>query len=150
VAGLFTCCYFLLKAEQQLRPYTYLNFLRHALIFIIIGVIGVAVAPAIGNGWLDRTHRVFGTLTFVVQLLLACWLVVKNHRDSINWLIITIQCTGGIVAFVYLAPAHGYSLQGQLLFQLAFSALLLRTVIYGPIGILNSPTLKTEVEFDRD
>lgn len=124
--GLFIADYFLLLAERAIRGQKRLAVLRVGLLIIIPSVAGIALAPATGNGWLDDAHRFFGTITFLTELGLGLWLASMNGRDAAGWLLLGLQAAGGLIALIYLSPARGFSIQGQVLFLAAFAVLLLR------------------------
>lgn len=122
--GMFATAYFLLQAEKEIRSDGRLAFLYSCLILISVGVIGIAIAPAVGNGLLDKLHRVFGSLTFITQLVLSARLIMRFKIGIFGWAAYVLQFIGGIIALIYLQPAQGFSIQGQLLFQLAFGIIL--------------------------
>lgn len=128
IAGIFTSAYFLWRAQRQLDMAANGGILARAFQIIIPAMVGIAIAPAVGNGWLDIMHRIFGTLVFVTELVLAFWMAFLVKKTSINCLLFIVQLAGGLVAFYYLAPARGFSIEGQLLFQAAFTALLFRNL----------------------
>ncbi len=126
--GLIASAYFLLKAASFLPKTGYLNAVRYCFLAIALLMAGIVAVPAIGNGLIDLTHRIFGALIFLIELGLACLLVWRARKIRLHWLLLALQISGGLIALVYLSPAQGFELQGQLLFQAAFSVLLLRSL----------------------
>lgn len=136
MVGMFISVYWLAQARRQMRDVRVLKPLYLGLGIIIPSMVGVAIAPAIGSGWIDALHRLFGTFAFVAELILGGWQAVKVKADIYDWLFWGLQWIGGIIALIYLNPVHGWSIEGQLLFQLAFSAILIRrrsSTIYGHV-----------------
>ncbi len=127
--GVFATAYFLLGATKAIGANQQLRFLVWCLWLMIVGVIGIAIMPAIGDGLLDHLHRLFGILTFVTQLVLSAWLIVNFRNNVTSWLIYCLQILGGIIALIYLQPVKGFSIEGQLLFQLAFSVIMGRALL---------------------
>lgn len=128
-AGILTAAYFLLRSAEFLPSNARTRKLKIFFRSLPILMTGLVVVPAVGNGWYDFIHRLFGTALFLAQLGLAGWLVWRIKNDRLNWLLIILQVSGGLIALIYLNPVQGFELQGQLLFQLAFSVLLLRSLI---------------------
>lgn len=123
--GLLVAAYYIYSAAQQIRRSEAWRNLHHGLMIIAPGMVGIVIAPSIS--WVDAIHRIFGSVVFVTQLLLSFWLVGQVRKDLPNGLLIGLQLAGGIIALIYLSPAQGFSIQGQIIFQLAFSGILLRS-----------------------
>ena len=125
-AGLILAAYYLLKTAAPLKGMRQHKVLHLGLVAMAPLMVGIVVVPAIGNGWYDLIHRVFGSSLFVIQLILAVWLVWQARKSWLNWLALLVQVAGGVIALIYLHPAQGFSLQGQLIFQAGFTVVLLR------------------------
>lgn len=134
MAGFLASDYFMLEAAKLIKAARPLLPLYQGLMTIVFGMVGIIVAPAVGNGWLDILHRLFGSIIFMTQLILAGWMVMIVRRDWQNLSIYGLQWLGGIVALIYLQPPQGFSIQGQILFQAAFTAILFRTFILSSYG----------------
>jgi len=116
--------YFLIKtAELFTRPE--LKTVRYALTAMGLLIIGVIATPDSLNNFFDGLHRAFGIPLFVLQLLFSGWLVVRMRYDPRAILLWGVELAGGIWSFIWLAPLHGWSLESQAVFQLAFGSLLL-------------------------
>lgn len=122
--GMLLGSYFIMRASHYLASTA--KWLNLALRGIALLIVGIIVTPYTFDGWFDVAHRTFGISLFSLQLLLALWLVMFNKRSWMNYGLLALQIAGGLVSLVYLNPTHGYLIQGQLLFQMAFSAILLR------------------------
>lgn len=125
--GMLASAYFILKSlhfqpNEQVKS----RWFNYALRAIALCMVGIIITPYSFGGWFDLAHRTFGISLFSLQLLLALWLVMFNKRSWMNYGLLGLQIAGGLVSLVYLNPTHGYLIQGQLLFQMAFSAILLR------------------------
>ncbi len=125
-AGLLLSAYYLLKAASSLKELSRHKILRISLTAMAPLMAAIVVVPAVGNGWYDLIHRIFGSSLFVIQLGLAGWLVWQARKSLFNWLALALQLLGGIIALIYLHPAQGFELQGQLLFQAGFTVIMFR------------------------
>jgi hypothetical protein len=125
--GLLVSAYFILKSTHFLPAATTGHKrLGLALRTISLLIVGIVVTPYSLGNWFDGVHRVFGITLFSVQLLLAIQITVFIKRDWPNWALLNLQLAGGLLSLIYLSPPQGFLIQGQLLFQLAFSIILLR------------------------
>lgn len=103
-------------------------WLRRMANWIAALLAGVVVTPYIVGGAVDLAHTLFGAALFILQLALALRLIRWTGNDPANLLLLAAQLTGGVIAAIYVIPKHGFLIQGQLLFQLAWGVLLIRTV----------------------
>jgi hypothetical protein len=107
------------------------GYLRAAADAIALLTVGIVLTPFSLNGVVDWTHTLLGAALFLLQLVLAAWLVHWSRGGLVSVLLWLVQLAGGLVAAVYVLPSHGLLIQGQLLFQLGFGALALRTAALG-------------------
>lgn len=96
-------------------------------------VYGVILTPYPVSPVLSWLHRGFGSALFVLQLALAGRLVVWT-RDSLAAAFLLIQLIGGILATGYVLRDEGYLVEAQLLFQLGFGVVVVRTVSLCLVG----------------
>lgn len=89
-------------------------------------LVGILVTPYTIGVLVDWTHRGLGSALFVLQLVLGAQLV-RWTRDPLAAAYWSVELLGGILSAVYVLRVHGYLLETQLLFQLGFGALVLRT-----------------------
>lgn len=128
--GFFISAYYLWRARMALHSHAAYSVIYRGLGIIAPGMVLIVIAPAVGDVLLDLVHRVVGSIIFITELILGFWLVRRIRNDFWSWSLLGLQFLGGIIAFIYLAPPDGYSFEGQLLFQLAFSGLILHTLVY--------------------
>jgi hypothetical protein len=71
---------------------------------------------------LNWTHMIVGSVLFVLQILVAGWLWWARARTRAVFALLAVQVVGGIVCFTSLVDLDAAMLQGQLVFQVAFTA----------------------------
>jgi hypothetical protein len=103
------------------------RFRRMADLFAWL-TLGVVLTPYTVSALFDVAHTTLATALFVAQLILGLQLVRGAPGDRTNLALLLTQLAGGIVAAIYVLPVHGFLIQGQLVFQAAFGALLIRTI----------------------
>lgn len=135
-AGLLISAYLVLKSLNYLSEAKKLIPLRWSMKSVAWLMAGIVVTPYSIDNWFDWIHTTIGTTLFSIQLLLVIWLILTIKNDWINWLLLVVQVTGGLISLFYLAPPQGFLLQGQVLFQAAFSVILLRSL--SVISVSNS------------
>lgn len=91
-------------------------------------VYGVIVTPYTVSPVVSWLHRGLGSALFVLQLALASRLVIWT-RDRPAAVFLLIQFIGGILAAAYVLRDEGYLVEAQLLFQLGFGVVVVRTVL---------------------
>lgn len=99
---------------------------------------GIVATPYSAGPVFDWIHTSLGSVLFALELLVSGYLAFGHYRDKLNVSLWLIELAGGIISALYLAPSHGYLLQGQLLFQLAFGLLIARILAATPAA-LTSP-----------
>ncbi len=100
------------------------RIVRTALQIYIPLVILLAFTPYTAGAWVDYVHTGSGSALFSLQLLLSIYLVQRLRYIWWAVLLIVIECTAGILSAIYLAPTHGFLLQTEIIFQIAFGILL--------------------------
>jgi len=71
---------------------------------------------------LNWTHMTVGSVLFALQILVAAWLWWARARTPAVFALLATQVAGGIVCFTSLLDLDAAMLQGQLVFQVAFTA----------------------------
>lgn len=106
-----------------------LKLVRTALFIMAACSLVIVATPYSFDGILDHLHVAAGSFLFSVQLLLSIWLLPRVHFA--NWAIAltTIELLSGIACALYLYAKHGFLIQFQVLFQLAFGVLLIRSLM---------------------
>ena len=102
--------------------------LRRTGDWFLLLVLGVVLTPYSVGGLVDWSHRGFGSSMFALQLVLALRLISWAPRDPLSLVLLLIQLAGGVLSLTFLVLHTGYLIQAELLFQLGFGALLIRTV----------------------
>lgn len=121
--GLLGAAYFCWQAgsrmeQPQLRP------VQISLLFFSLLIAGIVVTPYSVDRWFDYMHTALGSALFSLQLVLSGWLIWQLKYSWWSVLLGLTELAGGILSAIYLKPTHGFLLQAQILFQLAFGALL--------------------------
>jgi hypothetical protein len=86
----------------------------------------VVFTPYSANLVFDWVHTVAGTVLFALQLVLGRRLLGWSGGDGWTTGLLVAQFVSGVFCAVYVLPKHGFLLQGQVAFQAAFGALLVR------------------------
>ncbi len=79
------------------------------------------------NSTYKTIHEYSGILIFIIQIIISLIILFKIYRDRFNIFLFIIQILGGLISAYYLLPSQGFLIQGQLLFQLAFGILIIRS-----------------------
>ena len=87
---------------------------------------GVVLTPYSLNIVFDWAHTLIGTALFSVQLLLTVRMVSWSGGDGWMRCLLLVQFGSGVVAGAFVLTEGGYLLQAQLVFQLAFTMLMVR------------------------
>lgn len=129
--GLLSSGYLIIKAGNAL-PRTDKTFktLSEALYILAILIIGVCLTPYSLNEAINWLHIGASSLVFTAELALALWLVARQKHDITNIGLLIIQSSGALIALFSLIDTVELMFTAQLITQLAFGMLLIRT-IYG-------------------
>lgn len=103
----------------QLRPLRY-GLLAFGLLIIVIALTDYSLSAAF-----DLSHTIAGIILFIVQLAVSFWLLAKLEWATWPLLFMILEVIAGIVSLIYVLPSHGFLIQAQVIFQLAFAGLLL-------------------------
>lgn len=122
--ALLGAAYFCLQASGELAD-SHFQLLRNWLKIMAILLAGLVVTPYAAGTWVDYLHTTFGTILFAGQLLFSIWLIWQLHNKVWAIVLTVIEFFAGVASAIYLKPTHGLLLQTQVIFQLAFGALLL-------------------------
>lgn len=109
--------------EPKLRPVR-LGLLVFALLTILI-----VITPYSVSNFLDYLHTAAGSALFSLQLLLSFWFCAKLRYNFWPIFLTFVELAAGIACAFYLKPTHGFLIQGQTLFQLAFGILLIYSLL---------------------
>jgi hypothetical protein len=88
----------------------------------------VVLTPYSANLVFDWVHTLSGSALFVLQLVLGLRLLGWSGGDAWTAGLLVAQFACGVFCAIFVLPKHGFLLQGQVAFQLAFGALLVRTM----------------------
>jgi hypothetical protein len=124
LAGFFT-----LRAADTLPPARWpLGLVAQVLRVSGLLLAGILFTPYSIGPIFDSIHRLFGTVLFLSQLGLAGWLSLRGRLSVFNALLLLLQFTGGVLAYLSLNDWLPFEVLGQLLFQAAFGLLIIRLV----------------------
>jgi hypothetical protein len=99
--------------------------LKQSLIAIALLLTIITFTPYFISTLLDWIHTIAGIIMFIVQVVLSFWLVARLHWSVEAVTLLVLESVTGILSAMYVVPIHGFLLQAQISFQLAFAALLL-------------------------
>jgi hypothetical protein len=121
--GLLGAAYFTVRAVNEIPAEE--QILRFALRVYPLLVVGIVITPYAVGRWINDLHVACGSILFSLQLLLSLQLIRQQRYIWWSMLLTAAQLAGGIASAMYLAPARGLLLQAQVVFQIAFGALLI-------------------------
>lgn len=122
-AGLLGAAYFTVRAIDRLTPGE--KILRLAFKIYAPLIVGIVITPYAAGRWMDYLHTTCGSALFSLQLILSGYLMWCLRYTWWSVVLSLIELAAGILSAVYLNPSHGFLFQTQVLFQLAFGALLI-------------------------
>ncbi len=127
--GFFTCDYFAVRAARRLDRRGKQGVFRACLYVISVLMLGILFTPYTWNTFFNWAHMTLGALLFILQLVLSLWVALRVVPGALNWWMVVLQFLGGVGAAVSL-PDHAATVlfQGEVIFQLAFSILVIRSV----------------------
>lgn len=91
------------------------------LMALLPPLLGILLTPYSINPTFGDLHELFGTILFLLQLVLVGWLLVVAQRDWLAYLLMAGQIIGGVVALLSLNNSLMFEIQGQLVFQFGFT-----------------------------
>jgi hypothetical protein len=94
---------------------------------LLFGVVLTTGYP--GNPVIVNIHRAIGVTLFVTQVALASWLALFVCRDRLNLTLYVLLLLGGVLSLLGLLGILRYLIQGQVLFLLAFGAVLVYSLV---------------------
>lgn len=121
--GLLGAAHFAMRAIGQLNPPE--KILHTALKTYALLVAGIVITPYATGAWMNYLHTACGAALFSLQLLLSGWLAWRLRYVWWSVALSLMELAAGIASAIYLWPAHGFLFQTQVVFQLAFGALLI-------------------------
>lgn len=130
VVGLGSYGLFYLAASSSLPKSRPFLFTRYMFRLFALLTMGVMATPYVMGPYIDEVHITLGTVLFASQFLMGIRLVFFVYRDRLNLLLFCLQLASGLLAGVYFIEPHGLLLQSEVLFQLAFGMLLMRTLAH--------------------
>lgn len=116
----------------------YQRVLGRSLKLMALLVVGLLATP---DTILETWHMIFGSSLFVLQLLMSLLILKWLASNLINFGLFILELSCGIAAWYYLPLSQGLLLQTQVIFQLAFVVLLLRTLVITSRKEINSKPL---------
>ncbi len=122
--GLVGSAYFCWRGTCQLNQ-DLLKPARYVLVAIAALTVGIVLTPYTLNAFVSDLHEAIGSTLFVLQLLLSGWFIVRL-RYRLELIALTVlEFAAGVACLIWLNPKHGYLIEGQIVFQIAFGILLL-------------------------
>lgn len=113
------CCFI---AFKKIKPSsTSAKAIRILLLIMTISLVGLTITP---HTVISGLHKAFGSTLFASQLVLALFLLYKNGMNYIIFVLIITMFVSGIFSAAFLNSAGGFMIQAQIIYQLAFVAVL--------------------------
>lgn len=122
-SGLLTCRGLRAAAIATPSP----RFLRSAASALAALSFGIALTPYSLSGLFDWLHTIFGAVLFILQLAIAVQLFRWTDGDLVAAYLLAAQCAGAVIAAIFVLPKEGFLIHGEVAFQIAFGALMIRT-----------------------
>ena len=101
------------------------NWVTRGLKLMSICLVGIVLTPYSFGVIFDRTHTSLGALLFIVQLVVSGRIAFQLDGRVANIVLWLVELGAGIVSALYVFPSHGYLIESQIVFQVAFAAILL-------------------------
>lgn len=121
--GLLGAAFYTWRAMGQLPQQE--KVLRAMLKVYVPLIIGLVLTPYATGNWVDYVHTVCASALFSLQLVLSAWLAKRMGLPWWSLLLILVEVGSGLLSAIYLSPTHGFLFQAQVVFQMAFGALLI-------------------------
>ena len=102
--------------------------LARLLAVVLVLEVGVLGTPFFLTGYLHLVHNAIATTMFAVEFLIATWLTFRGKFDNLTGLLWFTQSAASILAGVTFIDLAWDMYLGQALTQLAFAALLIRSL----------------------
>jgi hypothetical protein len=112
----------MLRAAAPLATVPGLRPARAALVACATLLPLMLATPYTLNTFMNWTHMTIGSVLFVLQLVLSAWLWWARARTPVVLGLFTVELLAGVICFTSLIDLDAWMLQGQLLFQVAFTA----------------------------
>ena len=115
-------------AGWALAPGPYTGPVKWGLYAFALGGFGILITPSLSVTWISLTHEWIGAALFFLQFILTTWIVLYIKRDWLNIGLLGVLIAAGLAAAFYLNPPVGLLMQCQLIFQIAFGLIILRSL----------------------
>lgn len=125
--GFLACSYLTLLAAHAIPARNHQTItLKRALILLSLLLFAILLTPFSLNVFFDWSHMIVAGLLFSFELVFSAWLL-RNRSDVINRCLFAIQVAGSLSAGFSLLNTVELMFIGQLVVEIAFSILLVRT-----------------------
>lgn len=126
--GLILTSYFMFKASVALPTKNKrVVLLSKVLKVMAVLLIGVLLTPYKISDTMYHIHVGVGSLLFSIQFFLIIWLVVNTPTSKSNRFLLGTLLLGNVISMISLLPTVQIMLLGQIITQLSFGLLLIRT-----------------------
>lgn len=106
--------------RMPFTPVKYVTYLISVLLFVAL------MSPYKADwGW---AHRKASIVVFILQLLIAVWIVIMINWNTATVLLLALLVLVIIFTAFSLQPGYGFLIQGELLYQMTFTALFAKTL----------------------
>jgi len=104
-----------------------LTNLKYVLYAISVLVFGVLATPDYINSFFNWAHMVISTILFIIELILAAWLVIFELKDKINLSLVLLLFSIGVLALASNINWTRYLFISEVSFQIIFFLIFVRT-----------------------
>jgi hypothetical protein len=112
----------LVRAAAPLAAVPGLRPLRIGLLACAALMPVLLATPYTVDSFFNWTHMIVGSVLFVLQIAVAGWLWWARARTRTVFVLLAVQVLGGVACFTSLLDLDAAMLDGQLVFQVAFTA----------------------------
>jgi len=101
--------------------------LKYVFYAISVLVFGVLATPDYINSFFNWAHMIVSTILFIIEFILAIWLVVFELKDKINLSLVLLLFSTGLLAFASNINWTRYLFSSEVTFQIIFFFIFVRT-----------------------
>lgn len=121
------CSYFLVRAALSLTNIYPDWIIREVLYIYAVLIIIIALTPYTAGRYVSDLHIASGLVLFLMQFILAIWFCFVLYKNNTNYILLLVLALAGIVSLYYNQSSKGYLLETQLVFQVIFFIIFIRT-----------------------
>lgn len=114
------------KITAQEEPW---RLIRLTLRVVAVGIVLLLLTPYTLDTFFNWTHMAIGAAIFALQMYMSAVVTFRYSKDKISKIALLVQFIGGVLAMLSLPDNMlNFMLEGEVIFQIGFMALLNRTI----------------------